>query len=103
MLVELGFNVITANSCEDAMDIYFEQHDEIDLVILDLGMPGLDGKSCFKKLIEFNPNVKVLIASGYLEYSIIKDVMDLGAKDYITKPFVRDDIAQRIQKVLGQK
>ncbi|MBF0227060.1 MAG: response regulator [Desulfobacterales bacterium] len=101
MLVELGYNVIIVNSCEKAMDIYFEKHNEIDLILLDLGMPGIDGKHCLKKLIEFNPDVKVIIASGYSEYSIIKEVMDLGSKDYITKPFVREDLAQRIRTVLN--
>ncbi|MBF0226952.1 MAG: response regulator [Desulfobacterales bacterium] len=101
ILVELGYNVITVNSCKKAIDIYFEKHKEIDLILLDLAMPGIDGKACLKKLIEFNPDVKVIIASGYSEYSIIKEVMDLGAKDYITKPFARKDLAQRIQKVLN--
>ncbi len=102
MLTLLGYNTIPANSGEKALEIYKEKQEEIDLVILDLGMPGMGGHQCLAKLIEFDPNVKVIIASGYSAEGLIKDTLKQGALGYVVKPFTRDEISKIIREVLDE-
>ena len=60
-----GYTVLLAEDGERALEIYRNGKDRIDLVVLDLIMPGTGGKQCLEKLIEINPHVKVIIATGY--------------------------------------
>ncbi len=97
----LGYSSITASSGELALDLYLEKQNEIELVILDLSMPGMGGKKCLEKLIEVNPNIKVIIASGYAGNEMIGDMKNNGAKDFIVKPYSIDDLSSVIQNVLN--
>jgi two-component system, cell cycle sensor histidine kinase and response regulator CckA len=103
MLNQLGYNTIPANSGEKALEIYKEKQEEIDLVILDLGMPGMGGHKCLTKLVGLDPNVKVIIASGYSAEGLIKDTIKQGALGYVVKPFTRDEISKIIREVLDVK
>lgn len=103
MLTQLGYKTIPANSGEKALEIYKEKKEEIDLVILDLGMPGMGGHQCLAKLIEFEPDVKVIIASGYSSEGLIRDTIKQGASGYVVKPFTRDEILKTIREVLDRK
>ena len=103
LLSRMGYKSIAANSGEKALEIYKAQKDEIDLVVLDLGMPGMGGHNCLKELLKFDPHVKVLIASGYSEEGLIRDTMNNGASDYIVKPFESDELSKVIGKVLDKK
>ncbi|MBA4369542.1 MAG: hypothetical protein C0403_18095 [Desulfobacterium sp.] len=102
ILNHLGYNTIPANSGEKALEIYKEKQEEIDLVILDLGMPGMGGHQCLAKLIELDPDVKVIIASGYSAEGLIKDTLKQGALGYVVKPFTRDEISKMIREVLDE-
>ncbi len=87
MLNQLSYKTISASTGESALAIYTEKYNEIDLILLDLGMQGMGGKKCLAKLIEFDSNVKVIVASGYSEEGLIKENIKAGAKDYAIKPF----------------
>jgi len=99
-LSRMGYKTVAASSGEEALKIYKTHQNNIDLIMLDLGMPGMGGHKCLKELIQFDPNVKVIIASGYSEEGLIKDTLLNGAADYIVKPFERDEVAKVIRKVL---
>ncbi len=99
MLNISGYKTISANTGESALDIYTEKRNEIDLILLDLGMPGMGGKECLKKLIEFDPDVKVIVASGYSEEGLIKETINIGAKGYAVKPFTRGELLKAIQEL----
>jgi len=101
MVTSLGYNVITVNSGEKALVEYYARQSQIDLVLLDLAMPGMGGQICLKKLIEFDPDVTVVIASGFFGESHVKNVANQGAKDFIVKPFLKKDLLKVIQKVLA--
>ncbi|RJP81411.1 MAG: response regulator, partial [Desulfobacteraceae bacterium] len=103
MLNKLGYHAIPADSGEKALEIYQEKQEEIDLVILDLGMPGMGGHQCLKKLIEMNPQVKIIVASGYSAKGLIKDTIRQGAAGYIVKPFTMEEISNTIREVLDGK
>ena len=86
-LRQLGYSVFTAETGEQAIDIYQNEKAEIDLVILDLDMPGMGGKKCLKALRELNPHAQVVVASGYFSPVDHEELMNLGAEDIIKKPY----------------
>ena len=69
-----------------------------DLVILDLGMPGMGGYSCLKKLKELDPEVKVIIASGYAYHAV--GCMKSGARGFISKPYRLKELSKKVREVL---
>ncbi len=102
MLERFGYRTFSADTGESAIDIYSEKHKEIDLILLDLGMSGMGGKICLKKLVEFDPDVKVIISSGYFEEGLIKENINADAKGYALKPFTRKEISKAIRDVLDK-
>ncbi len=87
MLKLHGFEMITARNGEEALEIYNEKWKEVDLVILDLIMPGMGGKKCLGEMMKINNNAKVLVASGMAFDEPQKEVMEAGAIGFITKPY----------------
>ncbi|MCX7983214.1 MAG: PAS domain S-box protein [Syntrophales bacterium] len=102
LLEGLGYQVIVAKNGEEAVSIYKEKAGEIDLVILDMIMPGMGGSAVFELLKQINPEVKVILSSGYSLNGMAKDIMDQGAKGFLQKPFRLDDLSQKIKEVLHQ-
>jgi len=100
-MIEMGrYKVLTARSGEEALVTYEAFRDEIALVIMDLIMPGMGGKKCLEKLLTIDPNVKVLVASGYPSDRFSHDLEGSGAKGSITKPYDAKDILGAIRKIL---
>ena len=102
MLEMAGYTVITAGSGEEALAMYPAQKNEISLIILDLIMPGMGGKRCLEELLLIDPEIKVLLASGYSSYSLASDKERGGAKGFIGKPYDAKDIFSAIRKVLDE-
>jgi PAS domain S-box-containing protein len=100
ILMVRGYNVWTAHSGEEALELYTQRGGEIDLVLLDLGMPGMGGMACLKQLLSLDPAVKVIIASGYSLDGQAKGIFELGAKDYVVKPYRIDTLEAAIGRVL---
>jgi PAS domain S-box-containing protein len=101
LLSDLGYSVYTAQSGEAALKLYQEKGHEIDLVILDMGMPGMGGKRCLKRLKEINPGVKVLIASGYSGDQVVSEVRKAGALAYLRKPYRLHELVNIMAELLG--
>ena len=95
-----GYQALTAASGEEALDIYRKQGAAIDLVVLDLSMPGMGGHACLQRLLALDPEVRVLIASGYSPGGEIADTVKLGAASFITKPFGETELLGRVRRVL---
>uniref|UniRef100_A0A7C4MPA7 histidine kinase n=1 Tax=Desulfatirhabdium butyrativorans TaxID=340467 RepID=A0A7C4MPA7_9BACT len=100
ILDRLGYHVITCESGEEAVQIYRSKQEPIDLVILDLGMPGMGGYACLQQLLKIDPHVKVLIASGYGPIGHSERAIEAGAKGYIAKPYRMEELNKAIQKIL---
>ena len=100
MLTRNGYKVLTAESGEQARRIYARRRDEISAVILDLNMPGMGGRKCFRELRKINPDVKVIISSGYSEKSDLNAELDDEAAGYLPKPFSRADMLSVVGKVI---
>jgi DNA-binding NarL/FixJ family response regulator len=72
----------------------------IDLVVLDLGMPGMGGRQCLKELVQRYPGINVLIASGYLADSSEEDMRKQGARGFIGKPYNIADLLAVVRRIL---
>ncbi|MDP1759218.1 MAG: response regulator, partial [Thermodesulfovibrionales bacterium] len=100
ILRELDYDVLLASGGKEGIKIYADKKDVIDLVILDMIMPEMGGKETFKKLKEINPDVKILISSGYGQDSLPEQVMDNGEAGFIQKPYNINEIAEIIKEVM---
>ncbi|MBW2017598.1 MAG: PAS domain S-box protein [Deltaproteobacteria bacterium] len=100
MLSHFGYRTLTASSGEQAIEIFGTQGNHIDLVILDLNMPGMGGTECLDKLLSMDPGVKVLMASGYSTDGNAENCLEKGAVGYIAKPFKCDDLLRKLREVL---
>ncbi len=101
ILGQYDYTILTAESGEEAVEIYERKGDQIDLVILDIGMPGMGGHRCFKELLKINPEVKVLIATGYSANGKVKETLEAGAAGFIGKPYRLIDMVKKIREVLS--
>lgn len=101
MLKELGYQVITARSGHDAIQFFEAEKENIDLVALDMIMPEMSGKETYARLKEIDPNVKVLLVSGYSLNKQVEDLMSLGCNGFIQKPFDIIQLSQKIRTVLN--
>ncbi|HAJ26414.1 MAG TPA: hypothetical protein DCG53_04085 [Syntrophus sp. (in: bacteria)] len=102
MLEMLGYNIYAAGSGQEALAIYSERVAEIDLVVMDMIMPGIGGGKTFDYLKGINPDVKVILASGYSVNGEARSIMERGCRDFIQKPFQLHDLTGRIRKVLNE-
>ena len=99
-LVKFGYSVMTASTGEEGLEVYQSKSDKIDLVITDIGMPGMGGHKFLREVIQFNPAAKIIIASGYSINGNVKRSMDEGARGYVGKPFQLADLLNTVREVL---
>ncbi|MBM3302648.1 MAG: response regulator, partial [Deltaproteobacteria bacterium] len=97
-----GYKVLITKSGEEALEVYSSHKEEIALVILDLIMPGMGGKRCLEELLRIDPNVKVLVASGYSSNGVAQVDKGSGARGFISKPYDAKDILTAIRRVLDR-
>jgi len=99
MLTSLGYTVFTAHNGLQAIEVY-EKRRDIDLVILDMIMPGLNGGETFDKIRNINPDVRVILSSGYSITGQAKTILDRGVKTFIQKPFTASAFSLKIREAL---
>jgi CheY-like chemotaxis protein len=95
-----GHKVFTAQSGEDALELYLTRGHQLDLVIMDLGMPGMGGVEALKAIMGINPRAKVLVASGYAAEDQVRGALAEGAAGYVAKPFTKAELLANIKLVL---
>ncbi len=100
MLKRLGYEVLTAPDGEAALTLYREHGSRIDLVILDMIMPGMSGGELFKRLKTADPSVRVLLSSGYSISGQASQIIAQGCRGFIQKPFSLQHLSQKIRSVL---
>ncbi len=103
LLERQGFTVISAESGEKALEIYKRNKQIIDLVILDVSMPGMGGYMCFEELRKIDSNVKVIIVTGYSADGKIKEIINSGAAAFVGKPYRLNIILNKIREILNTK
>jgi PAS domain S-box-containing protein len=100
MLTKLGYSVTSASSGSEAVD--YIKNNQVDLIVLDMIMePEMDGLDTYKKIIEFHPGQKAIIASGFSETGRVKETQKLGAGRYIKKPYSIEKIGLAVKDELA--
>jgi len=103
ILEVLGYKVSVARSGREAIEIYKEKQDEIDMVILDMIMPEMDGGETFKVLKSIDPGVKVILSSGYSADARSTRMMEQGCCGFIQKPYSVNALSQKVKEVLDRR
>ncbi len=96
ILARFGYTVFMASDGETALEIYSEKKKEINLVILDIIMPGMGGRKCLEELLKINPELRIIIASGYSINGPAKEALKAGAKGFISKPYDMKGMLQTV-------
>jgi len=103
LLEELGYTVLSALSGRQAIDIFQKNSDKIDLIIMDMIMPGMNGGETFDRLRNINSNIKVLLSSGYSVNGQATKILRRGCDGFIQKPFNLNQLAEKIGKIMGKR
>ncbi|NQZ70614.1 MAG: response regulator, partial [Lentisphaeria bacterium] len=100
LLTSMGYTVLVSENGRSGFELYQDEKENIDLVLLDMVMPQMNGLECFNLLIKENPDIKVILSSGYLRDADISDMKEKGLKDFIRKPYRSIELSQKIAGIL---
>lgn len=101
LLEQLGYTVIAANSGREAIEIYVNQKKIIDLVIMDMVMPEMSGSEAIDALVAINPNVRIIVSSGYSVEEHTQAISDGKDRFYLQKPYQIGELSQKIREAIG--
>ena len=102
LLEELGYTVIPALSGQEAIEIFQKKQDTIDMIIMDMIMPGMSGSETFDRLKEINQEAKILLSSGYSVDGQASEILRRGCDGFIQKPFNVSQLAEKIHAIMPQ-
>ncbi|MCE5251915.1 PAS domain S-box protein [bacterium] len=102
MLNKFGYTTLLSQDGEHALECYRENKEKIDLVILDMVMPGMGGGKCLQELLRINPEVRIIIVSGYSSELYATDSIKTGAKGIMSKPYSFRELLTTVRKILDQ-
>ena len=102
ILEKFGYNVIVAKSGNEALEIYEVNHGKIDMVILDMIMPDMGGSETYDQLKVINPQVKVLLSSGYSIDGQANEILNRGCNGFAQKPFNVKALARKVREILDR-
>lgn len=100
MLNRLGYEVLLAVDGQEALEIYNENQDKIDIVLLDMVMLGMGGGEAYDRMKEINPQVKVLLVSRYGIDGQATEILKRGCNAFIDKPFDMERVSRAIRRIL---
>ena len=99
-LSKAGYQVLEASSGEQALQLYRAKQDKVDLIILDLSMPGMGGQKCMARLLDLNPKAKVIISSGYSRDGDLDHTLADNAVGLLSKPFSKGEMLRTVRAAL---
>jgi CheY-like chemotaxis protein len=100
MLEKLGYTVLAAKNGTEAVDIFKANKDKIKMVILDIIMPDMGGGEVYDKINAINPDMKVLISSGYSVDGQAIELLERGCDGFMQKPFTLEELSGKITQIL---
>jgi len=103
MLKTLGYKVLSVKSGKEAIELYRENKDKIDMVLLDMVMPDMGGGEAYDRMKEINPKVKVVLSSDYSIDGQAEEILERGCDAFIQKPFNLEQISQKIREILDKR
>lgn len=102
ILQKLDYSVVTAASGAEAIETFGREHERIDLVILDMVMPGVDGSRTFDEMKKVDAGVKVILSSGYSRDSQANEIMSRGCDAFIQKPFRLQELSRLVESLIDR-
>ncbi|HMK36630.1 MAG TPA: PAS domain S-box protein [Desulfomonilaceae bacterium] len=102
MLQELGFSVLTAEDGLEGLEIYRKEWQNIDLVLIDMIMPRLNGKETFIEMKKINPCVRAVLSTGFTKDSAVQDTLDQGIVTFVQKPYRLEELSAAISHALHE-
>ena len=102
ILEALGYTAFIARSGKEAIEVYENNKEKIDLIILDMIMPGMGGAETYDRLKEINPDSKVLLSSGYSINGQATEILKRGCNAFIQKPFNIEKLSHKIREILDK-
>ena len=103
ILQALGYKVMLARNGNEAVDVYQNHPGTIDLVLLDMIMPGMSGEETFTTLKALNPEIKVILLSGYSIDGQATKILERGCQAFIQKPFKIATLSGKVREVLDKE
>ena len=100
LLTSFGYDIITARNGEQALDIYGSRHETIDVILMDMCMPGIDGAECLDRILQMDPGAKVIMSTGYSSDGWGRKMVERGAAGFLDKPFHIADVIRKIEELL---
>lgn len=100
ILERFGYTVLTAANGKEALNLYAKERDRVSLVILDLIMPEMGGKECLEELRRLDPNLKILVTSGYPLNGPTKETVKSEARGFVGKPYGMKEMLRAVRDVL---
>ncbi len=99
----LGYDVMSAGGGREAIELYAREREHIGCILLDLTMPDMDGIETFEELSRIDPQVSVVLSSGYGEPSVRRRFNSLAPTAFLQKPYVESDLREAIETALGRR
>jgi len=103
LLKVMGYRVLIARDGKEAIDVYRNNRDDIDIVVLDIVMPNMGGGEAYDRMKEINPNIKVLLSSGYSIEGQATEILERGCNGFIQKPFNIKALSRKIREILEKQ
>ncbi len=103
ILERCGYRAVTARSGEEALEVYRTEREGIELVFLDLHMPGMGGRSCLRALLEMEPAIKVVVATGHTSGDEAREALEMGAVRFVPKPYRLADMVGVVREALASE
>ncbi|MBI4529071.1 MAG: response regulator [Deltaproteobacteria bacterium] len=100
MLERRSYRVLLASDGAEALTVYRNNRSYISAVVLDLGLPKLGGREVYLRLKDLDPNVRVLILSGYTSPEELSEMAPVGALEFLQKPIMPDDLLAKLDTLL---
>ena len=100
MLERIGYRILLARTGKEAVEIVRTFDGDIDLAILDIVLPDMEGGQVYPLIMEARPDLKVIVSSGYSVDGPGQEILDAGAQDFIQKPFSLETLSEKLNKVL---
>jgi len=97
MLEGEGYRVLTATDGDQAIELYRRENGRISLVLSDMGLPSVGGWEVLQQLKAIDPQVKVILSSGFMDTKVRQDMIKSGARDFIQKPYTPDKVIQQVR------
>jgi two-component system cell cycle sensor histidine kinase/response regulator CckA len=101
MLEHLGFNILEARTGSEALNVARSYNGPIDLALLDIGLPDMDGRKLYPLIKEVRPDIKAIVSSGYTIEGPAKEILMAGAEGWIQKPYTLQAFSEKVSEVLN--